>query len=91
MAETQGNEKPGRIDVQEGNERQPVKQAQGPIKEPVERLKETYGVPEAVYRGMAAMQGWKPGRMASAEEFLAARDRFLDGSAVGTMKKKRTV
>lgn len=91
MAETQGNEKPGRTEVREGNKQQPVKQAQGTIKEPVERLKETYGVPDAVYRGMAAMQGWKPGRMASAEEFLAARDGFLSGSAVGTMKKERMV
>lgn len=90
MAE-QEKEKQGRAAVQEGNKQQAGKQAPGPQQEPIERLKEAFGVPDAVYRGMAAMQGWKPGRMVPAADFLAARDSFLGGPAGGAVKKKKVV
>lgn len=91
MAEKQEKEKQGRTAAQEGSRQQTGGQAPGPQQEPIERLKEAYGIPDAVYRGMAAMQGWKPGRMASAGEFLAARDSFLNGPVAGIAKKKRMV
>lgn len=54
----------------------------------VEELKDRHNTPDAVFVGMAAAKGWKPGKQASENDYIQAVKEFLDGPISG--KKVKT-
>lgn len=49
----------------------------------IEQLKNKFDTSDAVYHGVKAAEGWKPGRQVSEKDYAAAVENFLSGSING--------
>lgn len=56
--------------------------------EKIEDLQARYGTSAAVFAGVKAAQGWKQGRMVTAEEYEAAVEAFAKAPMDGREEKK---
>jgi hypothetical protein len=56
--------------------------------EKIEDLQAKEGTPAAVYAGVMAAQGWKPGRMVTAEEYEAAVEAFAKAPMDGRNREE---
>lgn len=54
---------------------------------PIERLRELKKVSRAVFAGVCAANGWRPGRMMSEKEFTSAVDAFTKAPMTGAKKQ----
>lgn len=55
---------------------------------PIEKLRAAYKTDRAVFAGACAVNGWKHGRMLTAEEYEAGIRRFVAGPANCPAKKE---
>lgn len=49
----------------------------------LEALRRNYGVSRAVFAGTCSANGWKPGKLLTGDEFLAAVGKFSGGPMDG--------
>lgn len=54
----------------------------------IESLKEEHSVSDAVFEGVKAANGWKPGKQVTCGEFLEACERFRSAPAGGRMDEE---
>lgn len=55
----------------------------------LDELRRKYGVNRAVFAGVCSANGWKPGKMLTGEEFLAAVSKFNGAPMDGRPAKER--
>lgn len=56
----------------------------------VEQLRSEKKINRAVFAGVCAAQGWKPGKTVTEAEFLAAVEKFTSAPMSGAAKKEAT-
>ena len=54
----------------------------------IEQLRSEKNVKRAIFAGVCAAEGWKPGKTVTEAEFLAAVERFTSAPMSGTIKKE---
>ena len=54
----------------------------------IEKLRSEKNVKRAVFAGVCAAEGWKPGKTVTEAEFLAAVERFTSAPMCGAIKKE---
>ena len=54
----------------------------------IEQLRDEKKVKRAVFVGVCAAEGWKPGKTVTEAEFLAAVERFTSAPMSGAIKKE---
>lgn len=54
----------------------------------VEQLRSEKKIPRAVFAGVCAAQGWKPGKTVTEAEFLRAIEKFTSAPMSGTVRKE---
>ena len=54
----------------------------------IEKLRSEKNVKRAVFAGVCAAEGWKPGKTVTEAEFLAAVERFTSAPMSGAIKKE---
>lgn len=57
---------------------------------PIERLRSEKKIKQAVFAGVCAAQGWKPGKTVTEAEFLEAVEMFTSAPMSGAAKKEAT-
>ncbi|WP_346298515.1 hypothetical protein [Alistipes sp.] len=62
--------------------------AEAPKVETIEQLRSEKNVNRAVFAGVCAAEGWKPGKTVTEAEFLKAVERFNSAPMSGAVKKK---
>lgn len=63
-------------------------QANAPEHIEVGQLRTKLGISRAVFAGVCAAEGWKPGKSVTEAEFLAAVKKFTSGPMSGAGKKE---
>ena len=54
----------------------------------IEQLRSEKNVKRAIFAGVCAAEGWKPGKTVTEAEFLAAVERFTSAPMSGAIKKE---
>lgn len=69
-------------------------QVERPIESPkvftIEQLRSEKKISRAIFAGVCAAQGWKPGKTVTEAEFLAAVEKFTSAPMCGDAKKEAT-
>lgn len=56
----------------------------------IEQLRSEKKINRAIFAGVCAAQGWKPGKTVTEEEFLGAVEKFTSAPMSGASKKEAT-
>ncbi len=54
----------------------------------IEKLRSEKNIKRAVFAGVCAAEGWKPGKTVTEEEFLGAVEKFTSAPMSGAAKKE---
>lgn len=73
-------------------EKQPAAASAGTVNtqelKPIEELRKKYNTGRAVFAGACAVNGWKPGKVMSDEDYIAGVAKFTQGPANGPTTKE---